>query len=80
MKKENDFIVTLTLLKLTSTHCTKYMYTSTGSYLPSWVPIVELVLVTQGELLGVHLLDLLVRHAFTDTLKYRKKRSTQILK
>lgn len=67
MKKENDFIVTLNLLKLTSTHCTKYMYTS--SYLSSWVPIVELVLVTQGELLGVHLLDLLVRHAFTDTLK-----------
>lgn len=67
MKKENDFIVTLNLLKLTSTQCTKYMYTS--SYLPSWVPIVELVLVTQGELLGVHLLDLLVRHAFTDTLK-----------
>lgn len=67
MRKENDFIVTLNLLKLTSTHCTKYMYMS--SYLPSWVPIVELVLVTQGELLGVHLLDLLVRHAFTDTLK-----------
>lgn len=67
MKKENDFIVTLNLLKLTSTHITKYMYMS--SYLPSWVPIVELVLVTQGELLGVHLLDLLVRHAFTDTLK-----------
>lgn len=67
MKKENDFIVTLNLLKLTSTHCTKYMYMS--SYLPSWVPIVELVLVTQGELLWVHLLNLLVRHAFTDTLK-----------
>lgn len=68
MKKENDFIVTLNLLKLTSMHWTNYMYTS-HSYLPSWVPIVELVLVTQGELPGVHLLDLLVRHAFTDTLK-----------